>query len=53
METDNNKEFEVINLSATDSIIGQYLCEIRDKDYQKKPLCNRIFYCDYCCSEIK
>lgn len=25
---------------------------IRDKDYQKKPLCNRIFYCDYCCSEM-
>ena len=21
---------------------------IRDKDYQKKPLCNRLFYCDYC-----
>ena len=38
METDNNKEIEVINLSATDSIIGQYLCEIRDKDYQKNRL---------------
>lgn len=25
---------------------------IRDKDYQKKPLCNRIFYCDYCCAEM-
>lgn len=25
---------------------------IRDKDYQKKPLNNRIFYCDYCCSEM-
>lgn len=37
METDN-KEIEVINLSATDSIIGQYLCEIRDKDYQKNRL---------------
>lgn len=37
METQNN-EIEVINLSAVDSIIGQYLCEIRDKDYQKNRL---------------
>lgn len=25
---------------------------IRDKDYQKYPICNKVFYCDYCCSEM-
>lgn len=33
-----NSEIEVINLSATDSIIGQYLAEIRDVEYQKNRL---------------
>ena len=29
---------EVINLSDTNSILGQYLEEIRDKEYQKNRL---------------
>ena len=29
---------EVINLSQENSIIGQYIAEIRDKDYQKNRL---------------
>ncbi len=25
---------------------------IRDKDYDANPICNRVFFCDYCCAEM-
>ena len=30
----------------------KHVIGIRDKDYQQKPLSNRIFYCDFCCLEM-
>ncbi len=28
------------------------LIGIRDKDYEEKPACERIFFCDFCCAEM-
>ena len=36
-----------INFKKQPRVIG-----IRDKDYQNKPIDKRIFYCDFCCSEM-